>query len=150
MKCLSICQPFADLVVSGRKTIELRSWNTRFRGEFLVHAPAKIRTHDAQRLNVAHKMATRAIIGRAEIYGVIQYGNDGELRRDYDMHLYGSSYNRRAKYGFMIKNARRFGIPIACKGKLGFYEIKAPQQSKDGLVTDIINEEYRYQWIGRH
>ena len=38
MKCLSLKQPFAELVVSGRKTIELRMWNTRYRGEFLVHA----------------------------------------------------------------------------------------------------------------
>ena len=37
-KCLSIRQPYADLIVSGRKTIELRKWNARFRGEFLVHA----------------------------------------------------------------------------------------------------------------
>ena len=37
-KCLSLRQPYAELVVSGRKTIELRKWNTRFRGEFLIHA----------------------------------------------------------------------------------------------------------------
>ncbi|MDH3854192.1 MAG: ASCH domain-containing protein, partial [Nitrosopumilus sp.] len=27
MKCLSISQPFADLVISGKKNIELRNWN---------------------------------------------------------------------------------------------------------------------------
>jgi hypothetical protein len=36
-KCLSIRQPYADLIVSGRKTTELRKWNAQFRGEFLVH-----------------------------------------------------------------------------------------------------------------
>ena len=36
-KCLSIRQRNAELIVSGMKTIELRNWNTRFRGEFLVH-----------------------------------------------------------------------------------------------------------------
>ena len=35
-KCLSLREPYAELIiVSGRKTIELRKWNTRFRGEFL-------------------------------------------------------------------------------------------------------------------
>ncbi len=38
MKTLSIKQPFAELVVSGRKSIEIRSWATNYRGEFLVHA----------------------------------------------------------------------------------------------------------------
>ncbi|MEK6867048.1 MAG: ASCH domain-containing protein, partial [Thermoproteota archaeon] len=27
MKCLSVSQPFADLIISGKKTIELRNWN---------------------------------------------------------------------------------------------------------------------------
>ncbi len=33
-KCLSLKQPYAELTVSGKKTIELRTWNTKFRGEF--------------------------------------------------------------------------------------------------------------------
>jgi hypothetical protein len=37
-KCLSLKQPYAELLISGKKTIELRSWDTKFRGEFLVHA----------------------------------------------------------------------------------------------------------------
>ncbi|MGE5662272.1 MAG: ASCH domain-containing protein [Ignavibacteriales bacterium] len=32
-KCLSIRQSYAELVVSGRKTIELGKWNARFGGE---------------------------------------------------------------------------------------------------------------------
>jgi predicted transcriptional regulator len=34
MKCLSVRQPFAELILSGRKMIELRSWNTNSRGMF--------------------------------------------------------------------------------------------------------------------
>ena len=50
MKCLSVSQPYADLIIHGRKTIELRKWNTRFRGEFLIHAPQKIRLDACKRL----------------------------------------------------------------------------------------------------
>ena len=46
MKCLSICQPFAELIIQNKKTIELRTWNTKIRGEFLVHAPIKIRKEE--------------------------------------------------------------------------------------------------------
>lgn len=38
MKALSIRQPWAWLIVNGHKDIENRSWPTRFRGKFLVHA----------------------------------------------------------------------------------------------------------------
>ncbi len=35
---LSIKQPWAALLVAGRKTIEVRRWSTGFRGELLIHA----------------------------------------------------------------------------------------------------------------
>ena len=66
MKCLSISQPFADLIISGKKTIELRNWNTNFRGEFLIHAPLKIRIEDSKRLKINKKFVTGAIIGKAQ------------------------------------------------------------------------------------
>jgi hypothetical protein len=34
----SLKQPYAELTASGRKTLELRKWNTKFRGQFLIHA----------------------------------------------------------------------------------------------------------------
>ncbi|MGI0083073.1 MAG: ASCH domain-containing protein, partial [Nitrosopumilaceae archaeon] len=52
MKCLSVSQPYADLIVQGKKTIELRTWNTKFRGEFLVHAPFKIKKDACKRLGI--------------------------------------------------------------------------------------------------
>lgn len=38
MKALSIRQPWAWLIINGGKDIENRSWHTKFRGRFLVHA----------------------------------------------------------------------------------------------------------------
>ena len=55
-------------------------------------------------------------------------------------------------FGFKIKNAKPLRIPIPWKGQLGFFDVglsKARIKNKD-IVTDIIDEEYRYQWIGHH
>ena len=38
MKALSIKQPWAWLIVNGFKDIENRTWRTKIRGEFLIHA----------------------------------------------------------------------------------------------------------------
>lgn len=38
MKALSIRQPWAWLIINGGKDIENRSWHTKLRGRFLVHA----------------------------------------------------------------------------------------------------------------
>jgi hypothetical protein len=41
MKCLSLKQPFAELLVSGKKTVELRKWNTKFRDKSEHYADIK-------------------------------------------------------------------------------------------------------------
>ena len=38
MKALSVRQPWAWLIVNGHKDIENRTWATRHRGPFLIHA----------------------------------------------------------------------------------------------------------------
>lgn len=38
MKVLTIKQPFATLIIEGYKEYEFRTWKTKFRGEFLIHA----------------------------------------------------------------------------------------------------------------
>jgi len=64
MKCLSVCQPYANLIVSGKKTIELRNWNTNFRGEFLVHAPTTIKQTDCQRLKISKNLLQEQLLGK--------------------------------------------------------------------------------------
>lgn len=41
MKSLSIKQPWADQIARGLKTIETRTWSTRYRGDLLIHAGKK-------------------------------------------------------------------------------------------------------------
>lgn len=38
MKALTLHQPWASLIAAGVKTIETRSWSTRYRGPLAVHA----------------------------------------------------------------------------------------------------------------
>jgi hypothetical protein len=38
MRCLSVRQPWAELIASGRKTLEIRSWTTRYRGPLVICA----------------------------------------------------------------------------------------------------------------
>lgn len=151
MKCLSISQPFADLIISGKKTIELRKWNTNFRGEFLIHAPIKIRTEDCKRLKITKKLVTGVIIGKAELYDVKKYNSSKEVKKDQKFHFASKNFQNKT-FGFKIKNVKLLRIPIPWKGQLGFFDVelsKARIKNKD-IVTDIVDEEYRYQWIGHH
>lgn len=151
MKCLSICQPFADLIISGKKSIELKNWNTNFRGEFFIHAPLKVRTKDCKRLKINKKFVTGVIVGKATLYDVKRYNSKNELKSDKKYHLASLEFQDK-KFGFILKNPKSLKIPIPCKGKLGFFDVKLPKTTikKNDIVLDIMDEEFRYQWIGHH
>lgn len=122
MKCLSVCQPFADLILSGAKTIELRRWNTRHRGDMLIHAPRKIRRSDCKRLGVGEICVTGAIMGKVRLVDVKKYNNAVGLQQDYPRHLAGTDFVS-CRYGFVLADAQRFKEPIPYKGKLGLYQV---------------------------
>ena len=41
MRALSLRQPWASLIADGHKTIETRTWRTRYRGPLAIHASAR-------------------------------------------------------------------------------------------------------------
>ena len=151
MKCLSVSQPFAELIILGKKTIELRKWNTNYRGELLIHAPQKIRKEDAKRLKMDKKFVTGAIVGKVEIYDVKKYDSQKQVKSDQKFHFASKNFHDRT-YGFLLKNAKAFRVPIPVKGQLGLFEVELPKTKikNKKIVSDIIDEEYRYQWIGHH
>jgi len=111
MKALSLKQPWAEHVVSGRKTIEVRKWNTSFRGKFYVHASGTEKS----------EFPTRAIVGTAVLVEVKKYTGLDEFLRDRDKHLAGPEWFKNPCYGFVLKDAERIK-PTACKGALNFFE----------------------------
>jgi len=152
MKCLSVSQPFADLIVNGKKTIELRSWNTNFRGEFLVHAPHKIRLEDCKRLKMDGKLLhTGSIVGSAELFDIKKYTSISEIKKDEKLHLAEIKFSK-GRCGFLLKNAKKIKTPIPIKGQLRFFDVKIENTKKNTreIKRELFDEEYRYQWINHH
>jgi predicted transcriptional regulator len=149
MKCLSVCQPFAELIVQGKKTIELRKWNTKFRGEFLVHAPQKIRLDDCKRLKIKPEMTVGAIIGKVELINVREYENASQIKIDSKKHLASNDVNGN-KYGFILQNPKQLRIPIPCTGQLNFFEFRPELTKINEIKSELFEEEYRYMWINHH
>ena len=149
MKCLSVCQPFADLIIEGKKTIELRKWNTKFRGEFLVHAPQKIRLDDCKRLKMKPEMTVGAIVGKVELLDVKEYENAVQIKIDSKKHL-ASNDGSGSKYGFILQNPKQLRIPIPCSGQLNFFEFRPELTKINEIKTELFEEEHRYMWINHH
>jgi hypothetical protein len=124
MKCLSLKQPFADLLAHGEKTIELRKWNTSFRGKFLIHASKKIDKEFCERFDMNSKKFTiGTIIGSAFLYGVKEYNNQQEFEKNRHKHIsVVTKYFEGYRYGFLVRNVKMLKKPIPYPGKLKFFQ----------------------------
>jgi len=120
MKALSLKQPFAELILQGKKKIELRKWNTNFRGKFLIHT-SKIPDEVAMKKFGFKDLLNGFIVGEVELVDVKKYKNEEEHKKDKDKHLASSIWGN---YGFILKNPKR-KRPIPCKGSLNFWEYKS-------------------------
>lgn len=127
MKCLSLKQPYAALLANGKKTIEIRKWNTHYRGEFLIHASKNINIEACSILDIDKDiLVTGAIIGKGVIYDVKIYSTFNDFKQDGDKHFsieknpVSANFKR---YGFLVRDTHLFKEPIPCTGKLNFFEV---------------------------
>ncbi len=118
MKALSLKQPWAELIVSGKKTIETRKWKTNFRGEFFIHSSKNSDLEYCDEINLKD-LVTGCLIGKAELVDVKEYKSKEEFDKDYNKHF----AKIFVRYGFRLKNNHRIK-PIPLKGKLNFFEVK--------------------------
>lgn len=119
MKTLSLKQPYAELILQGKKKIELRKWNTSFRGEFLIHA-SKNPDEKAMKLFGFKALPCGMIVGKVKLVDVKHYSNDEEHKRDKSLHLADSVWG---DYGFILENPERIN-PIPARGNLNFWEFE--------------------------
>lgn len=127
LKCLSLKQPYAELLISGKKSIELRKWNTNYRGQFLVHASKNVDKKKCESLAIDFNILNRgAILGIAILYDVKKYENRTEFERDRNKHFADSINFADYRYGFIIRSAKRFRKPLPYLGQLKFFEVSLP------------------------
>lgn len=126
MKALSLKQPYASLVVTGAKKIELRNWKTNHRGEFLVHASkVPIKSDFSEFLLEKNLMPLGAIVGKASLYHVKKYSSVFDWTSDIKYHLAGPEFQS-SSYGFILTNPVKFKEPIPCEGALNFWDVPEP------------------------
>lgn len=120
MKALTIRQPWAELILRGRKPFELRTWRTKYRGLLVIHAAAKMDAWDAQHFGLnPEKLTTSAFVGFAILSDVRPCTRaDARLLK-----------KRRAGYGWfpgnlswVLKKPRRIS-PVKAKGQLSLFDV---------------------------
>jgi hypothetical protein len=122
VKALSLKQPWAELILLGKKTIETRTWNTSHRGRFLIHAAAHPDLKKMQECGFA-ELPVGCIVGEAEIAGVKEYADLASWNADAEKHRAPLTEWTKKRYGYVLENVKR--LPLKrCKGKLNFFEVE--------------------------
>lgn len=108
MKALSVKQPWASMIAEGKKTIETRTWPTKYRGDILICASKK---------SEAHGFPTGCAICVAQLV-------DCRLMVE-DDYLAACCPPRADMYSWVLENIRQVK-PFPVKGQLRIFEVEMP------------------------
>lgn len=122
MKALTICQPYAHLIVSGEKRIENREWSTKYRGKLVIHAGKSrdwLTPGDEQRY---HTQIFGYAIGIADLVDVLHI--DKIKRGDYDNNYpWLRKHNHtHGKWCWVLENCQKL-TPIQRRGAQGLWNL---------------------------
>jgi len=129
-KALSIHQPWLFCILSHYKDIEIRTWNTKFRGYFALHASKTFDTkgYDYLKENTHLQLPLKNLFERGKILGIanlydVKFFEGYQEFYDYkDRHLNNPSWFDGSQKGFILQDIKMID-PIELKGRLNFFNV---------------------------
>lgn len=118
---LSIRQPWISLILSGQKSIEVRSWSTKYRGTLWLHAARFLDKDLCHVFGIRSEDVERGVvIGRCQLRQCIEFTSRSwsELRHQ---HLNAGPIESK-KFGWYLSDVQAVR-PIPFAGKLGLMKL---------------------------
>lgn len=124
MKVLTIKQPWATLIMQGYKRFEFRSWQTKYRGDLLIHAGKGIDKEATKRLAkyIPKDLPAGKILGKVKLVNCIKCDDNFKekcLKENKDIYAKSTFIE---KYAWQLENVEVLNKPIEAKGKLSLWE----------------------------
>jgi activating signal cointegrator 1 len=116
VKAITLWQPWASLIVDGRKWIETRSRSWAYVGPVAIHAGLKVDREACWRFGYDPDfIPTGAVLGTAHKDCCVQFPD-----RQAPPDQYGDFTPGR--YGYLLSEIRKFEKPVPAKGHQGFWD----------------------------
>lgn len=134
MKVLSIKEPFASLIKERIKTVETRSWKTKYRGEIYIHASLKkINIKDERIKKLLELLPNKDmqyghIICKCNLIDCIYMDEDyvNNIKKNKQEYLCG--HYEVGRYGWVLELIEVLKEPIPAKGHLGIWNYDINQE----------------------
>lgn len=117
---LSVRQPWASLIIWGLKTVEIRTWSTKYRGPLFIHA-AKRADDAGMRRFYLDEPPCGCLIGMVDLVGVDKV-TPTAWKELAGSHLQIEPFVR-GLYAWHLENARPLPVPIPYRGDRGLFDI---------------------------
>lgn len=116
--CLSIRQPWAELVLLERKKVELRQWSTRHRGWTWLHTGRNIDEAAADRFGMP-SLFTGGFVGAFRLRDVV--GLDADRWETWRAQHLDHGAHLPNIFGFVLGQTVRLKEPLEASGNRGLY-----------------------------
>ena len=146
MKAMTICQPYTELILCGKKLVENRTWEPprSILGQSLLLHAGKSRSWlelDATgRFDVLYKidlteMQFGCLVGICELSACASASN---IRRGAiaDLRYLSDHEHVEGPYCWVLTKVRRFAQPLPYRGALGFFEVEIPSGKLQDLIAN--------------
>jgi hypothetical protein len=133
MKALSFLQPRAEQIIRGEKSVDIRTWHVRYRGDLAVHASSKRR--DARCLQLGfdpHALDYGALIGVVEIVDM-ELIDEARYEALRGQHRLDTPFPGSPCYAWHCVDPRRFEEPFPHRGRMRIFHVEPGVEPEDVL-----------------
>jgi hypothetical protein len=122
MKALSFRQPWAELILQGRKTMDLRTYRTNHRGPLAIHASKTVERDACREHNLnPDDLDTGGVVGIVGLVDVIPLTEtDYEIHRG--EHLAGRSFQE-SMFGWILRDPQRLPQIAPVRGRMSLFNV---------------------------
>ena len=124
MKALSVRQPWAGLIESGEKTIEVRTWKTSHRGPLMICAGAFVYKKMSREVDAAFHVMKRngTVARRGCAVCIVDLVDVRPIKRSDESDAHYSGFKAGKDYAWVLENVRKVQeIPV--RGRLSVFTL---------------------------
>jgi len=114
VKCLSIRQPYAGLILSGQKPVEFRCWPTKYRGPLFI---ASSQTPERDHEFFSPDLPRGAILGCVDLVDCLPLDDAGNILDAADDPDF-------VEFGFILEHPKTLIRPIPVKAVLRIFNVE--------------------------